>query len=195
MTAPLRVLVIEDDFRVAGLHRDIVAERPGYLALGKPAPSPRLRRRCAPSIRICCSSTLFCPTETGSHFFAMSTSMHSCSRLPPTLARCAGRCGQARSAIWSSRSRGMRSPSCWIATCAFAIFSTTIARSLKKTSIEPSRSCEREATPLGLSFRDGAGAARGARRRRVVGIGDRRSRRLSRGPPPSGTSRRWPGAV
>ncbi|CAD6008452.1 response regulator [Agreia sp. COWG] len=33
MTAPLRVLVIEDDFRVAGLHRDIVAERPGYLAL------------------------------------------------------------------------------------------------------------------------------------------------------------------
>jgi response regulator of citrate/malate metabolism len=33
MTAPVRVLVIEDDFRVAGLHRDIVAERSGYLAL------------------------------------------------------------------------------------------------------------------------------------------------------------------
>ncbi|KQR20102.1 two-component system response regulator [Agreia sp. Leaf335] len=33
MTAPVRVLVIEDDFRVAGLHRDIVSERPGYLAL------------------------------------------------------------------------------------------------------------------------------------------------------------------
>ncbi|KJC64789.1 two-component system, CitB family, response regulator [Agreia bicolorata] len=33
MTAPVRVLVIEDDFRVAGLHRDIVDERPGYLAL------------------------------------------------------------------------------------------------------------------------------------------------------------------
>jgi two-component system CitB family response regulator len=33
MTAPVRVLVIEDDFRVAGLHRDIVAEHAGYLAL------------------------------------------------------------------------------------------------------------------------------------------------------------------
>ncbi|MCT9820651.1 response regulator [Microbacterium sp. W1N] len=33
MTAPVLVLVIDDDFRVAGLHRDIVAERPGYRAL------------------------------------------------------------------------------------------------------------------------------------------------------------------
>jgi len=33
MTAPLRVLVVDDDFRVAGLHRDIVADRPGYVAL------------------------------------------------------------------------------------------------------------------------------------------------------------------
>jgi two-component system CitB family response regulator len=33
MTAPVRVLVIEDDFRVAGLHRDIVAEHAGYLVL------------------------------------------------------------------------------------------------------------------------------------------------------------------
>ncbi len=33
MTAPLRVLVVDDDFRVAGLHRDIVAARPGYRAL------------------------------------------------------------------------------------------------------------------------------------------------------------------
>jgi len=33
MTAPLRVLVVDDDFRVAGLHRGIVADRPGYIAL------------------------------------------------------------------------------------------------------------------------------------------------------------------
>jgi len=33
MTTPLRVLVVDDDFRVAGLHREIVAERPGYHAL------------------------------------------------------------------------------------------------------------------------------------------------------------------
>ncbi|MBF4563188.1 response regulator [Microbacterium sp. VKM Ac-2870] len=33
MTAHVRVLVVDDDFRVAGLHRDIVAERPGYRAL------------------------------------------------------------------------------------------------------------------------------------------------------------------
>ncbi|KQP57186.1 response regulator [Agreia sp. Leaf283] len=33
MTAPVRVLVVEDDFRVAGLHCDIVAERPGFMAL------------------------------------------------------------------------------------------------------------------------------------------------------------------
>jgi two-component system CitB family response regulator len=30
---PIRVLVIDDDFRVAGLHRDIVAARAGFLAL------------------------------------------------------------------------------------------------------------------------------------------------------------------
>ncbi|WP_416444556.1 response regulator [Leucobacter sp. HNU] len=33
MTDPIRTLVVDDDFRVAGLHRDIVAERPGFLAL------------------------------------------------------------------------------------------------------------------------------------------------------------------
>ena len=33
LTTPLRVLVVDDDFRVAGLHREIVAERPGYHAL------------------------------------------------------------------------------------------------------------------------------------------------------------------
>lgn len=33
MTTPVRVLVVDDDFRVAGLHRDLVAERPGYRAL------------------------------------------------------------------------------------------------------------------------------------------------------------------
>ncbi|KXC06269.1 MULTISPECIES: response regulator [Microbacterium] len=33
MSSPVRVLVVDDDFRVAGLHRDIVAERPGYTAL------------------------------------------------------------------------------------------------------------------------------------------------------------------
>ncbi|MFC4222296.1 response regulator [Lysinibacter cavernae] len=36
MTEPIRTLVVDDDFRVAGLHRDIVADRPGFLAL-KPA--------------------------------------------------------------------------------------------------------------------------------------------------------------
>lgn len=33
MNTPLRVLVVDDDFRVAGIHRDVVAERPGLLAL------------------------------------------------------------------------------------------------------------------------------------------------------------------
>ena len=33
MTADIRVLVVDDDFRVAGLHRDIVASRPGFTAL------------------------------------------------------------------------------------------------------------------------------------------------------------------
>jgi len=33
MTTPLRVLVIDDDFRVGGLHRDIVAEHPALTAL------------------------------------------------------------------------------------------------------------------------------------------------------------------
>lgn len=33
MTTPLRVLVIDDDFRVSGLHRDIVAEHPALHAL------------------------------------------------------------------------------------------------------------------------------------------------------------------
>ncbi len=33
MTTPLRVLVIDDDFRVSGLHRDIVAEHPALRAL------------------------------------------------------------------------------------------------------------------------------------------------------------------
>ena len=33
MNRPLRVLVIDDDFRVAGLHRDIVASRTGFTAL------------------------------------------------------------------------------------------------------------------------------------------------------------------
>lgn len=33
MTEPIRVLVIDDDFRVAGLHHDIVAERAGFSAL------------------------------------------------------------------------------------------------------------------------------------------------------------------
>lgn len=33
MTEPVRVLVVDDDFRVAGLHREIVAARPGFTAL------------------------------------------------------------------------------------------------------------------------------------------------------------------
>ncbi|MCC2030800.1 response regulator [Microbacterium allomyrinae] len=33
MTDPIRVLVVDDDFRVAGLHRDVVAARPGFSAL------------------------------------------------------------------------------------------------------------------------------------------------------------------
>lgn len=33
MSDPIRTLVVDDDFRVAGLHRDIVAERPGFVAL------------------------------------------------------------------------------------------------------------------------------------------------------------------
>lgn len=33
MTRPLRVLVVDDDFRVSGLHRDIVAEHPSLHAL------------------------------------------------------------------------------------------------------------------------------------------------------------------
>lgn len=33
MTASIRVLVVDDDFRVAGLHRDVVAGRPGFVAL------------------------------------------------------------------------------------------------------------------------------------------------------------------
>lgn len=33
MTEPVRALVIDDDFRVGGLHRDIVASRPGFEAL------------------------------------------------------------------------------------------------------------------------------------------------------------------
>ncbi|MFE5407869.1 response regulator [Microbacterium sp. NPDC056569] len=33
MTQPIRVLVVDDDFRVAGLHRDVVASRPGFTAL------------------------------------------------------------------------------------------------------------------------------------------------------------------
>lgn len=31
MTSPVRVLIVDDDFRVAGLHRDIVAARPGFV--------------------------------------------------------------------------------------------------------------------------------------------------------------------
>ncbi|MFE6997042.1 response regulator [Microbacterium sp. NPDC057659] len=34
MTEPLRVLIVDDDFRVAGLHRDIVDARPGFRAVG-----------------------------------------------------------------------------------------------------------------------------------------------------------------
>lgn len=34
MTDPLRVLIVDDDFRVAGLHRDIVDARPGFRAVG-----------------------------------------------------------------------------------------------------------------------------------------------------------------
>lgn len=33
MTTGIRVLVVDDDFRVAGLHRDLVADRPGFDAL------------------------------------------------------------------------------------------------------------------------------------------------------------------
>ena len=33
MTGSIHVLVVDDDFRVAGLHRDIVAARPGFTAL------------------------------------------------------------------------------------------------------------------------------------------------------------------
>lgn len=33
MNGPIRVLVVDDDFRVAGLHRDVVAARPGFTAL------------------------------------------------------------------------------------------------------------------------------------------------------------------
>jgi response regulator of citrate/malate metabolism len=33
VTAAIRVLVVDDDFRVAGLHRDIVESRPGFVAL------------------------------------------------------------------------------------------------------------------------------------------------------------------
>lgn len=33
MSAPIRVLVIDDDFRVAALHRDVVAARTGFAAL------------------------------------------------------------------------------------------------------------------------------------------------------------------
>ena len=33
MSTPIRVLVVDDDFRVAGLHRDVVAGRPGFVAL------------------------------------------------------------------------------------------------------------------------------------------------------------------
>jgi two-component system CitB family response regulator len=33
MNRPIRVLVVDDDFRVAGLHRDVVAARPGFTAL------------------------------------------------------------------------------------------------------------------------------------------------------------------
>ncbi|WP_458042240.1 MULTISPECIES: response regulator [Bacteria] len=33
MSDSIRVLVVDDDFRVAGLHRDIVAARPGFVAL------------------------------------------------------------------------------------------------------------------------------------------------------------------
>lgn len=33
MSRPIRVLVVDDDFRVAGLHRDVVASRTGFTAL------------------------------------------------------------------------------------------------------------------------------------------------------------------
>lgn len=33
MTGPIRVLVVDDDFRVAGLHREVVASRAGFTAL------------------------------------------------------------------------------------------------------------------------------------------------------------------
>lgn len=33
MNQPIRVLVVDDDFRVAGIHRDVVAGRPGFAAL------------------------------------------------------------------------------------------------------------------------------------------------------------------
>jgi len=33
MSLPIRVLVVDDDFRVAGLHRDVVASRSGFTAL------------------------------------------------------------------------------------------------------------------------------------------------------------------
>ncbi|MFC8681594.1 response regulator [Microbacterium ureisolvens] len=33
MSQPIRVLVVDDDFRVAGLHRDVVAARAGFTAL------------------------------------------------------------------------------------------------------------------------------------------------------------------
>lgn len=33
MSDPIRVLVVDDDFRVGGMHRDVVAARPGFVAL------------------------------------------------------------------------------------------------------------------------------------------------------------------
>ena len=38
---PVRVLVVDDDFMVARVHRDVVQRIPGFVVVGEAPPAPR----------------------------------------------------------------------------------------------------------------------------------------------------------
>lgn len=66
MTDPLRVLILDDDFRVGLLHQSIVDDQPGFTAL-EPVRSLAEARSASARRALTCSWPMSsCPTETAS---------------------------------------------------------------------------------------------------------------------------------
>ena len=188
----IRVLVVDDDFRVAGLHRDIVAARPGFTAL-----EPGLRgrgsaaRQSATARPISCSSTPTCPTATASVSCASATSMRSCSRRRRMPRRSAALCAPAPSATSSSRSTRALAE-LLDATCASgtssardrALDQEDVDRALRILHGGASPSASRSATEQLLleSLGERVLRGRGRRTRRRL-TGDRAAPPLRRSPP------------